>query len=122
MVLGSGQQWMSWVHIEDLLNLLCFCIEHNEMSGGINVTSPRPVRQQQFAATLAAQFGRSIPAASSGAVLRTALGEMSQLLLDGQRVLPTKALCRSFAFRYADLTERCTTCSVPSPACGRGLG
>jgi uncharacterized protein (TIGR01777 family) len=103
MVLGSGQQWMSWIHIEDLLNLLCFCIERNEMRGGINVTSPRPVRQEQFVATLAAQFGRSIPLRVPAAVLRTALGEMSQLLLDGQRVLPTKALCRSFEFRFADL-------------------
>lgn len=103
MVLGSGQQWMSWIHIEDLLNLLCFCIERNEMRGGINVTSPRPVRQEQFVATLAAQFGRSIPLRVPEAVLRTALGEMSQLLLDGQRVLPTKALCRSFEFRFAEL-------------------
>jgi uncharacterized protein (TIGR01777 family) len=103
MVLGSGQQWMSWIHIEDLLNLLCFCIERKEMRGGINVTSPRPVRQEQFVATLAAQFGRSIPLRVPAAVLRTALGEMSQLLLDGQRVLPTKALCRSFEFRFAEL-------------------
>lgn len=103
MVLGSGQQWMSWIHIEDLLNLLCFCIERKEMRGGINVTSPRPVRQEQFVATLAAQFGRSIPLRVPEAVLRTALGEMSQLLLDGQRVLPTKALCRSFEFRFAEL-------------------
>lgn len=103
VVLGSGQQWMSWVHIEDLLNLLCFCIERNEMHGGINVTSPRPVRQEQFVKTLAAQFGRSIPLRIPEVVLRTALGEMSQLLVDGQRVLPTKALCRSFEFRFAEL-------------------
>jgi TIGR01777 family protein len=103
VVLGSGQQWQSWVHIDDLLDLLWFCIKHQDMSGGINVTSPRPVRQQEFAETLAAQFGRSIPVRVPAVVLRAALGEMSQLLLEGQKVLPAKALHAGFAFRYPDL-------------------
>lgn len=105
VVLGSGQQWQSWVHIDDLLDLLWFCIKHQDMSGGINVTSPRPVRQQEFAETLAAQFGRSIPVRVPAVVLRAALGEMSQLLLEGQKVLPAKALHAGFAFRYPDLNE-----------------
>lgn len=103
VVLGSGRQWVSWIHIEDLLNLLCFCIERDEMRGGINVTSPQPVRQEQFVATLAAQFGRSIPLRMPAAALRAALGEMSQLLVDGQKVLPAKALSHGFEFRFADL-------------------
>jgi uncharacterized protein (TIGR01777 family) len=103
VLLGSAQQWMSWVHIDDLLRLLCFCIENDEMQDGINVTSPHPVRQQEFAATLASCFGRSVPLRVPAAVLRTTLGEMSQLLLDGQKVLPTKALCRGFEFRFGDL-------------------
>ncbi|WP_129776130.1 TIGR01777 family oxidoreductase [Peristeroidobacter soli] len=103
VLLGSGQQWQSWVHIDDLLDLLWFCIRQEDMSGGINVTSPRPVRQQEFAATLAAQFGRSIPVRVPARILRASLGELSQLLLEGQRVLPTKALNAGFAFRYPEL-------------------
>lgn len=103
VVLGSGQQWMSWIHIDDLLDLLWFCIKQEGMSGGINVTSPHPVRQQEFAATLSAQFGASIPVRVPAIALRMALGELSQLLLEGQRVVPTKALSAGFAFRYPEL-------------------
>jgi uncharacterized protein (TIGR01777 family) len=103
VLLGSAQQWVSWIHIDDLLNLLCFCIEHDDLRGGINVTAPHPVRQQQLAEMLAAQFGHSISIRVPAAVLRTAMGEMSQLLVDGQRVLPTKALCHGFQFRYPEL-------------------
>lgn len=103
VVLGSGQQWQSWVHIDDLLDLLWFCIKQDDMSGGINVTSPQPVRQQDFAAALTAQFGASIPIRVPAGILRAALGEMSQLLLEGQKVLPTKALSAGFAFRHAEL-------------------
>jgi uncharacterized protein (TIGR01777 family) len=103
VVLGSGQQWQSWVHIDDLLDLLWFCIKQDDMSGGINVTSPQPVRQREFAAALSAQFGRSIPVRVPASVLRAALGELSQLILDGQKVLPTKALSAGFAFRYPEL-------------------
>lgn len=105
VVLGSGQQWMSWVHIDDLLDLLWFCIKQADMNGGINVTSPQPVRQQEFAAALSAQFGQSIPVRVPANVLRATLGEMSQLLLEGQRVVPTKALGAGFAFRYPELNE-----------------
>ncbi|GFE78569.1 hypothetical protein GCM10011487_05690 [Steroidobacter agaridevorans] len=103
VVLGTGRQWQSWVHIDDLLDLLWFCIKQEDMSGGINVTSPQPVRQQEFAETLSAQFGRSIPVRVPAGILRATLGEMSQLLLEGQKVLPTKALSAGFAFRYPEL-------------------
>ncbi|HEY0939208.1 MAG TPA: TIGR01777 family oxidoreductase [Steroidobacter sp.] len=103
VVLGSGEQWQSWVHIDDLLGLVLFCMKHPNVSGGINVTAPHPVRQRQFAAILASQFGPSIPLRVPAVVLRTALGEMSQLLLEGQRVVPAKALSQGFAFRYPDL-------------------
>ena len=103
VVLGTGRQWQSWIHIDDLLDLLWFCIKQDDMSGGINVTAPQPVRQQEFAATLSAQFGRSISVRVPAGVLRATLGEMSQLLLEGQKVLPTKALNAGFAFRYPEL-------------------
>jgi NAD dependent epimerase/dehydratase family enzyme len=103
VVLGTGQQWQSWIHIDDLLDLLWFCIKQDDMHGGINATSPQPVRQQEFAEVLAAQFGRSIPVRVPAGILRATLGEMSQLLLEGQKVLPTKALGAGFAFRYPEL-------------------
>lgn len=104
VVLGSGQQWQSWVHIDDVLDLMWFCMKHTDMNGGINATAPHPVRQREFAALLAAQFGRSIPLRVPATPLRVALGEMSQLFLDGQKVLPAKATRHGFAFRYPDLS------------------
>jgi NAD dependent epimerase/dehydratase family enzyme len=78
------------------------------MKGGINVTAPEPVRQQEFAAILAEQFGRSIQLRVPAAALRAALGEMSQLLLEGSKVVPAKALNQGFAFRYPDLKAALT--------------
>lgn len=103
IVFGSGQQWQSWVHIDDVLGLMWFCMKHEDMHGGINATAPNPVRQREFVATLARRFGRSIPVRVPAAPLRALLGEMSQLFLDGQKVLPAKALSHGFAFRYPDL-------------------
>jgi uncharacterized protein (TIGR01777 family) len=108
VVMGSGQQWQSWVHIDDLLDLMWFCMKHTDLKGGINVTAPQPVRQQEFAAILSEQFGRSIQLRVPAAPLRAALGEMSQLLLEGARILPAKALCQGFAFRYPDLKSALT--------------
>ncbi|MBL8264774.1 TIGR01777 family oxidoreductase [Steroidobacter sp.] len=108
VVLGSGQQWQSWVHVDDVLGLLWYCMKHDDLRGGINVTAPHPVRQREFAALLAEQFGRSIPLRVPATTLRTTLGEMSQLLLEGQQVLPTKALSHGFAFRFPELKAALT--------------
>lgn len=114
VVMGSGQQWQSWVHIDDLLGLVWFCTKHASMNGGINVTAPQPVRQQEFAAILAEQFGRSIQLRVPAAPLKAALGEMSQLLLEGAKVLPAKALSQGFAFRYPDLQAALTDLLRPT--------
>ncbi|MDY6944403.1 MAG: TIGR01777 family oxidoreductase [Pseudomonadota bacterium] len=108
VVMGSGRQWQSWVHIDDLLDLVWFCMKHTGMKGGINVTAPQPLRQQQFAAILSEHFGRSIQLRVPAAPLRAMLGEMSQLLLEGARILPAKALSQGFAFRYPDLRAALT--------------
>jgi len=102
-VLGSGRQWMSWIHIEDLLRLIWRCIESRDLDGPINATSPSPVRQETFALRLASQFGRSLTLRIPEKLLRWILGERAQLLVDGQRVLPVKALCADFTFRYRDI-------------------
>jgi uncharacterized protein (TIGR01777 family) len=114
VVLGSGEQWQSWVHIEDLLSLVSFCLKNPDASGGINVTAPHPVRQRQFAAILVSQFGPSIALRVPAVALRIALGELSQLLLEGQRVVPAKALSLGFAFRYPDLDAALTDLLRPT--------
>lgn len=104
IVLGSGRQWVSWIHIRDLVDLIGYCMVHDDLSGGINATAVHPVRQKHLARTLAARFGRSLSVPVPAWLLRAVLGELSQLLVDGQRVVPTKALCRGFKFRYRDVS------------------
>jgi predicted DCC family thiol-disulfide oxidoreductase YuxK len=101
LVLGSGAQWVSWIHIADVLRLIDFCIENRDLSGGINATAPQPLRQSTFATMIAAQFGRFATLRVPASWLRLMLGEAAQLLVDGQRVLPVKARAAGFNFRYA---------------------
>ena len=103
LVLGSGQQWVSWIHIADLIALIDFCIANDDVGGGINACAPHPVRQEEFA-TLLAQcfFGSALTMTAPAPCLRMAMGDMSQLLLGGQRVLPMQAACYGFEFRYRD--------------------
>jgi uncharacterized protein (TIGR01777 family) len=101
IVLGSGRQWVSWIHIEDAIGLVEFCIARDELTGGINACAPAPVRQRQLTAMLAARFGRAVTVVLPAEWLRSALGDMSQVLLEGQRVLPLQAVCSGFVFRYA---------------------
>ena len=101
-LLGSAHQWMSWVHIEDVLRLIEFCIEHDEVNGAINATAPEPVRQCEFANALS--DGRtSLSVRAPASILRRLLGERSQLLLDGQKVLPLRARYVGFTFNYPTL-------------------
>jgi uncharacterized protein len=101
LVLGSGAQWVSWIHVDDVVRLIDFCIENSELSGGINATAPQPLRQTTFATMIAAQFGRFVRLGVPASLLRFALGESAQLLVGGQRVLPVKARAAGFTFRYS---------------------
>ena len=103
--LGSGAQWMSWIHLDDLVELLLFLL--NEAAGGpVNATAPQPVTNREFARTLGRALCRPAWAWVPAPVLRTLLGEMAEeLLLTGQRVLPQRALAMGFRFRYPTLPE-----------------
>jgi uncharacterized protein len=99
-VLGSGAQWVSWIHIEDLVRLLEFAIDTPRVSGALNAVSPEPVTHRQFQEALARQIRRPLWLRVPAFVLRVALGEMAQLLVDGQRVVPTRATKSGFKFHH----------------------
>lgn len=101
--LGSGKQWISWIHIEDLLDSFAFFLNHPEASGVFNVTSPEPATNAAFGKTLGKIMKRPYWAPAPAFVLRLMLGEMSTLVLDGQRVLPSRLLEAGFHFRYSEL-------------------
>lgn len=101
--IGSGRQWMSWIHREDLLALFEWLLQHNHVTGVFNATAPQPVTSAEFARTLGRVLHRPARLPLPGIVLRIAFGEMSRLLLTGQRVVPARALAAGFSFRFADL-------------------
>jgi uncharacterized protein (TIGR01777 family) len=104
-ILGKGNQWQSWIHVEDLVRLIERSVDDSAWSGAFNATAPEPVTQADFATTLAARFGRALKLRVPDRLLRLALGEMAQLLADGQRVLPFRARCEGFEFKYPTLEQ-----------------
>jgi uncharacterized protein (TIGR01777 family) len=100
--IGSGRQWMSWIHREDLVEMILFLLAHDELDGVFNGTAPNPVTSREFAATLAAALRRpQLPAPAF--LFRLVFGEMSRLLLTGQRVLPRRLQAAGFGFRWPNL-------------------
>ncbi|WP_279401796.1 TIGR01777 family oxidoreductase [Piscibacillus salipiscarius] len=86
--LGDGQQWMSWIHIDDVIQAIDHIINHDELSGPVNLTAPTPQRNQDFGKTLSEVLGKPHWLPAPSIALRTILGEMSILVLKGQYVYP----------------------------------
>ena len=101
--LGSGRQWMSWIHLADESAALELLIDHPEARGAINLTAPAPVTQAAFARTLAATLHRPLFARVPAFALRALLGEMADLVLASQRVVPQRLLELGFRFRHPTL-------------------
>lgn len=101
--IGSGRQWMSWIHRDDLLALFEWLLSRSDLDGAFNATAPTPVSNREFAQTLGRVLHRPAVLPLPAFVLRTAFGEMSRLLLTGQRVLPARAVAAGFTFRFPDL-------------------
>jgi uncharacterized protein len=101
--LGTGGQWMSWVHLEDALRLFEFALNTSTLRGPVNAVAPSAVTHAQFQRELARTLHRPLWLRIPSMVLRGILGEMAQLLLDGQRVLPTRVIAAGFEFHYPHL-------------------
>jgi uncharacterized protein (TIGR01777 family) len=103
--LGSGNQWFSWIHMEDLLNAFMFVFENQDIHGPVNFCSPNPVRNRDLARALGKVLSRPSFLTTPGFMLRLVLGEFGSVLLEGQRVIPAKLLKYGFSFRYPDISE-----------------
>ena len=101
--LGSGNQWFSWIHMEDLLKAFMFVFENQEIRGPVNFCSPNPVRNRDLAKALGKILSRPSFLTTPGFMLRLVLGEFGSLLLEGQRVIPAKLLKHGFSFSYPDI-------------------
>jgi uncharacterized protein (TIGR01777 family) len=102
--IGSGQQWMSWTSLDDVIEILRFALEKGEVRGPINVSSPQPVQNAEFTKTLASVMHRPALFPAPAFALRLALGEMADaLLLSSQRVFPKKLESLGYRFLHSDL-------------------
>ena len=100
---GSGNQWLSWVHVEDVARAIIFAIDHTSLHGPVNVTSPFPKRMKYFGQTIGSVLKKPhwIPVPSF--IMKVVLGQKSSLVLEGQHVLPTKLLNHNFNFTFPTL-------------------
>jgi len=103
--MGTGHQTMSWIHIEDTVRAIRYLIEHPEASGPVNLTAPSPVTNTEFSRTLGSMMQRRAWLPVPAWLLRIVLGEMSLLVLDGQRVCPRRLESMGFTFRYPRLDD-----------------
>lgn len=104
--MGSGRQWMPWIHLDDLVELILFLLSREDAAGPYNGTAPEPVTSREFARILGRVLGRPAWIPAPAPALRLVLGEMADaLLLSGQRAVPERALAAGFRFRHPELED-----------------
>lgn len=101
--IGSGAQWMSWIHIEDLCNMILWALGESTLRGVLNATSPHPVTNADFTRALGRACNRPAVIPVPIFALKLLLGEMSEVLLASQRAVPEAALRAGFEFKYPEI-------------------
>jgi uncharacterized protein len=103
--IGNGKQWMSWIHRQDWIAIVRLMIADSSMQGPYNATTPNPVTNSEFTRTLAHCLKRPALLPVPPWLLKILLGEMSELVLGSQRVIPERLLAQGFRFQYTDLSS-----------------
>jgi uncharacterized protein (TIGR01777 family) len=104
--LGSGRQWISWIHIDDEVEVIRYALAEKQIEGALNATAPHPLMNREFSRELGKVLNRPSLMPVPGFALRFALGEMGErLLLEGQCVLPRKLEAAGYNFRFPGLSE-----------------
>jgi uncharacterized protein (TIGR01777 family) len=103
--LGSGNQWFSWIHIDDIINAYIYALENNAVSGAVNASAPNPVIMDEFAREFGSSLNRPVFFRVPLFVLKAILGEAGDSLTASLRVIPEKLQNSGFSFKYPDLHE-----------------
>ncbi len=111
--LGTGRQWMSWVHVNDLVRLLTFAAETEDVCGPLNGTSPEPVTNAAFTKALGRALHKPAPWSIPKFAMKLAVGELADFLFDSARVLPEAAVRAGFCFQFPELNETLRTLLQP---------
>lgn len=110
---AEGQQWMSWIHLDDQLEVICMLLTHDQFSGAYNLTAPEAVTNATFSRQLAAMLSRPAWFRVPAFVLKLILGEGSDLLVKGQRVYPQRLLDAGYQFAYPKLKDALQQIKAP---------
>jgi uncharacterized protein len=103
--LGNGQQWFTWIHLQDLIQAMLFVIDKKEIKGPVNFCAPEPVRNRDFSTALATRLNRPSAFRVPAFMLRLAAGELGNLVLNSQRAVPQKLEAAGYAFQYPSLAS-----------------
>jgi uncharacterized protein len=99
--LGSGRQWMSWIHIADEIGAILHCLDNKSVVGAVNVVAPTPVHQKEFARALGHALHRPAVVRAPSFALRLLLGGAAEMALTGQRVVPARLTSSGYVHRFA---------------------
>jgi uncharacterized protein (TIGR01777 family) len=100
---GSGKQYMSWIHYSDIVGIFLLALDQPDAKGPINGTAPEPVTNRAFAKALGGALGRPSFLPTPAFALKLALGEVADVILTGQRVIPVKAQALGYRFQYHEI-------------------
>jgi uncharacterized protein len=101
--IGTGKQWFSWIHRDDVVNLILFALQNPQIEGVLNATAPNPVRMNELCETLGAVLQRPSWLPVPGFALELLLGDGAKVVLEGQKVLPKQTLASGFQYQYPTL-------------------
>lgn len=100
---GTGEQWVSWVHVMDVVRAISFAVNNDHLSGPVNVTSPSPLRMRDFGKTIASVLNRPHWFPAPSFAMKWVLGQKSKLVLEGQKVVPKVLMEEGFEFLFPKL-------------------
>ncbi|GJM75456.1 hypothetical protein HMSSN036_76720 [Paenibacillus macerans] len=110
--IGSGRQWVPWIHLKDIVSLFDYALTHPDIRGPVNAVSPNPVTNEQFGRILCRVYRRPFWLPLPSAMLKTLLGERSMLLLDGQRRFPQRLCAPDSPLLIPNWNKRPLTCAM----------
>jgi uncharacterized protein (TIGR01777 family) len=111
--IAGGRQYISWIHLDDLVGIILAAIMDGRWSGPVNATAPEPVCNRDFSSALGRVLGRPARLPVPGAALRVLYGEMAEVITTGARVVPAKALVLGYEFRHPHVQEALKAAIAP---------
>lgn len=100
---AGGQQYVPWIHLDDVVGAILHCVDHDDASGPVNVTAPNPVTNAELSRALGHALGRPAVLPVPGAAIKLLYGEMAEIVTTGQRAIPAKLGALGYTFRHPEI-------------------